>query len=345
MEKNEKKNEKILFFVILKGIMTERPTTRHTTAERTTRRIIATGFSRWKKDMLKDFVENTNIPLVDSQTNYNRSDYINAISSVQPISRGYRKWKKSRLRDYVSQHEIQLNITRHATHTRSDYINAIKHFQNQFKNLNKKNNQALEALARKFNLRVVPTGNRGQILKRDFIKTIKEYVSLEEISEVANWREVRSFRGNLINLEIIPQTHYSDLRIFLNQHGKNMIKKVTSIFREKGQFKLEFRIKLEYIKESDGTLHKFSHQTRQNLILREDEIKEKVKEIFNQLIDIVESKDFGPSGLTLNKILVFYMNFIKYTNVAGSSYIELTPFIKYKKAVINVLNKDDQCVR
>ena len=57
--------------------------------------------------------------------------------------------------------------------------------------------------------------------------------------------------------------------------------------------------------------------------------------------DMEEFQDLE-SGWTLKSILNLVVNIYKYNPMRGSSYIDLPPFIKNKKACINVENKDDE---
>ena len=51
------------------------------------------------------------------------------------------------------------------------------------------------------------------------------------------------------------------------------------------------------------------------------------------------------SGWSLKSILNLVVNVYKYNPMRGSSFIVLPPFIKNKKACVNVNNDDDQCFR
>ena len=50
-------------------------------------------------------------------------------------------------------------------------------------------------------------------------------------------------------------------------------------------------------------------------------------------------------GWTLKSILNLVVNIYKFSPMRGSSYIDLPPFIKNKKACINVENEDDECFK
>ena len=58
-----------------------------------------------------------------------------------------------------------------------------------------------------------------------------------------------------------------------------------------------------------------------------------------------ENPKFPESGFTLDKIIHLYINFHRLVLTQGSSYIELSEWIKSKKAVINPQNKDEECFK
>ena len=58
-----------------------------------------------------------------------------------------------------------------------------------------------------------------------------------------------------------------------------------------------------------------------------------------------ENPKFPGGGLTLDKIMHLFKNFHKLALIRGSSYTELSKWIKSKKAVINPQNKDEGCFK
>ena len=58
-----------------------------------------------------------------------------------------------------------------------------------------------------------------------------------------------------------------------------------------------------------------------------------------------ENLKFPGSGFALDKIMHLYTNFHWLAFTRGSSYTELLEWIKSKKAVINLQNKDEKCFK
>ena len=58
-----------------------------------------------------------------------------------------------------------------------------------------------------------------------------------------------------------------------------------------------------------------------------------------------ENPKFPESGFTLDKIMHLYINFHRLVLTRGSSYNELSKWLKSKKAVINPQNKGEECFK
>lgn len=71
-----------------------------------------------------------------------------------------------------------------------------------------------------------------------------------------------------------------------------------------------------------------------------DTISNEITNIMNKKIEKFEGRD---SGWTLVGISHFEININKYQPLQGSSFIELSKFIKTKKACVNIRNKDNYC--
>ena len=49
--------------------------------------------------------------------------------------------------------------------------------------------------------------------------------------------------------------------------------------------------------------------------------------------------------MDITKVLNVYLDFAKYTPLKGSSYIDLPKYLKNKKAIVNVKNDDNECLK
>ena len=68
-----------------------------------------------------------------------------------------------------------------------------------------------------------------------------------------------------------------------------------------------------------------------------------VRESFNKIKADIEKYQQNGSGWSFHSIKKLEINFADYSPTKGSSYIDLPQWIKLKKAIINIKNKDDKC--
>ena len=81
------------------------------------------------------------------------------------------------------------------------------------------------------------------------------------------------------------------------------------------------------------------------VILTTEDIETFLKEAYAQLDKHVEKFTSNGSGWILDNVLSLSVNIAKYQPLKGSSYIELPKYLKDKKAIVNVKNQDDECLK
>ena len=82
-------------------------------------------------------------------------------------------------------------------------------------------------------------------------------------------------------------------------------------------------------------------------ILSAHAIDAAVQKAFSDIEKRIEkwTRELEGSGWTVTKVLNVYLDFAKYTPLKGSSYIELPKYLKDKKAIVNVKNEDNKCLK
>ena len=80
-------------------------------------------------------------------------------------------------------------------------------------------------------------------------------------------------------------------------------------------------------------------------ILSAHAIDAAVQKAFSDIEKRIEKWTREGSGWTVTKVLNVYLDFAKYTPLKGSSYIELPKYLKDKKAIVNVKNEDNKCLK
>ena len=79
--------------------------------------------------------------------------------------------------------------------------------------------------------------------------------------------------------------------------------------------------------------------------LAEPNIKHAIQEAHQRIDSQIDKWTRQGSGLAVLRVVCLYVNISKYTPLKVSSYIDLPKYLKYKKAIVNVQNTDQQCLR
>ena len=80
-------------------------------------------------------------------------------------------------------------------------------------------------------------------------------------------------------------------------------------------------------------------------ILSAHAIDEAVQRAFAEIERRIEKWTNEGSGWVITKVLNVYLDIAKYTPLKGSSYFDLPDYLKNKKAIVNVKNDDNECLK
>ena len=80
-------------------------------------------------------------------------------------------------------------------------------------------------------------------------------------------------------------------------------------------------------------------------ILSPHDIENAIEEAHRNIDAQMDKWTCQGSGWAVTRVLCLYVNIAKYTPLKGSSYIELPKYLKNKKAIVNVKNQDDECLK
>ena len=114
----------------------------------------------------------------------------------------------------------------------------------------------------------------------------------------------------------------------------------------KVQFSLNVKFYIHRNEEKEEMDHYFNRM--QPVILNQHNI-DIIKPLLNQFIDQVkgeiEAWSERGSGWIMDKILEAYINVARYQPMRGGSFMPLPTKLKNKKAVLNIQNRDNECIR
>ena len=84
---------------------------------------------------------------------------------------------------------------------------------------------------------------------------------------------------------------------------------------------------------------------KQETILQAAEINEVLDNVFPHILETLEKWTQRGSGWVVDHVSTLWLDIARYKPLRGGSYIPLPAVVKNKKAVVNVKNTDDRCLR
>ena len=84
---------------------------------------------------------------------------------------------------------------------------------------------------------------------------------------------------------------------------------------------------------------------KQETLLQPNEIDEALDKAIPTILETLEKWTQRGSRWVINQVETLWLDIARYQPLRGSSYIPLPAAVRNKKAVINVKNKDDHCLR
>ena len=116
----------------------------------------------------------------------------------------------------------------------------------------------------------------------------------------------------------------------------------------KQQYKCSLIVQLAFYKPINQTTTDWAcpyFQSKPMAILKKEDIDQFLADAHDQLDKHVDKFTNNGSGWTLESVMSLSVNIAKYAPLKGSSYIELPKYLKDKKAIINVKNEDNKCLK
>ena len=114
------------------------------------------------------------------------------------------------------------------------------------------------------------------------------------------------------------------------------------------QFKVSLVLKVEMTKTTADGKTKVQtpyFSSKPYTILSQHDIENAIEEGHQAIDAQLDKWTKEGSGWVVNRVTCLYVNIAKYTPLKGSSYIELPKYLKDKKAIINVKNEDNKCLK
>ena len=149
----------------------------------------------------------------------------------------------------------------------------------------------------------------------------------------------------------VPQGHPqgADPRAFLESIEPQIREKLGEELRALGGgMKFQLALKVELVKVNPDGSEEYTEpilRHKQEAVLQESDITAALEEAFPRLLEILEKWTQRGSGWAVVQVRTLWIDIARYQSLRGGSYIPLPKKLQDKKAVVNVKNTDDHCLR
>ena len=187
---------------------------------------------------------------------------------------------------------------------------------------------------------------------KDFKSSLDDFFLNESSVEQPKTLELEQLKSPigsyLKSYQIIIPLRFKDPILLLEQVKPIFEETLENDLHSLGSLKYSFGLEAVFVKDSlDGSPTFTDPPTRfyteQKAILNKDDID--LSKEFSVLVARIEDFVQNGSGWKLNTLKTSWLDVAKYEPIKGSSYLPLPDSLKNKRAVINVKNDDDHCLR
>ena len=148
----------------------------------------------------------------------------------------------------------------------------------------------------------------------------------------------------------IPEGHPSgvDVRAFVQEVEPRIHDKLEEEILALNGTKFQLALKIQLRQDNPGGSEEYTDPVlrhRQDALLQASEINEDLNKAIAHLLELLEKWTQRGSGWVVDGVQTLWLDIARYQPLRGCSYIPLPAAVKSKKAVINVKNRDDHCLR
>ena len=142
----------------------------------------------------------------------------------------------------------------------------------------------------------------------------------------------------------------NDLLAFARENKEKFTNVVENEIKELNSVKVNFGMKAEFSiirNDERQTMQHYFQENQPHVFNRNDQAQIKIK--FDSFVETmkgeIEAWSARGSGWVLERIMVAYVNVGRYQPLRGGTYIPLPANLAKKKAIINVQNRDNECLK
>ena len=156
-------------------------------------------------------------------------------------------------------------------------------------------------------------------------------------------KEASAFKS-YTNQYVINGRDYYDVRSFLNDAKPS----ITNLLNMKRGIKTILYLKCIMEQETTGGIREeqFDFHSSIKLIFESTETEEVYSEMVDEIEEEIQKVKYAEgSGWRFKEIINLELHTTRWDPINAGSYIDLPPFLKNKKAIINMKNQDDECFK
>ena len=147
----------------------------------------------------------------------------------------------------------------------------------------------------------------------------------------------------------IPEGHPSgvDVRAFMQEVEPRIHDKLEEEILALKGIKFQLALKVQLRNDNPDGSEEYTDPVlrhKQEVLFQASEINEDLNKAIPHLLELLEKWTQRGSGWVVVRVQTLWLDIARYQLLRGGSYIPLPAAVRSKKAVINVRNKDDNCL-
>jgi hypothetical protein len=158
-----------------------------------------------------------------------------------------------------------------------------------------------------------------------------------------------ALEGCFLTLRITPKNEVNSVYVLIEELPELVFERMKYILEHKTATKLQIVLKGKFRKFHPATgreeFEEITIASKNQIILREDEIEETIYALLLEIHEKIESWDNNEGYWHLVNVVNVDFKLREYKPLSGSSYLELPKWIYNKKATINIKNEDQKCFK
>ena len=152
-------------------------------------------------------------------------------------------------------------------------------------------------------------------------------------------------------MEVPPGFRTGDIDVFYNSITPELSRVIEESVNNLGPVKISYTIQVLLVIPASETSWKLSiyfFRRGEPLVINNfdpEHIQELLRSVADGMNEELALMVENGSGWTVDGVKKVYLDVARYVPIRGGSYIPLPPELKAKQAIINIKNRDDECLR